>query len=94
MFYGVEVDNVGFDIHYWEFPYERRYRAGEKDVHTEIEEMARAVVAGNCEQERRRFSVIGRINVDDYTYAVKDIPKFCKPPIGTRRYAPYSQQAL
>jgi len=92
VFDGFDVHSVGFDIHDWEFPYERRYRKGEKDVLTEIQEMARAVLAGHCEQERRRFSVIGRIDVGDYTYAVTDIPKFCKPPFGTRRYAPYSQK--
>jgi hypothetical protein len=32
----------------WEFPYERRYRNGEKDIITEIEEMSRAAIAGNC----------------------------------------------
>ncbi|MFY9746408.1 MAG: hypothetical protein WA891_11575 [Acidobacteriaceae bacterium] len=91
VFYGSDVHSVGFGIHQWEFPYERRYRKGEKDVLAEIQEMARAVVAGNCEQERRRFSITGRIDVGDYIYSVGDIPKFCKPPFGTRRYAPYSQ---
>jgi hypothetical protein len=61
-------------------------------VLAEIEEMARAVVAGNCEQERRRFSVVGRIKVEDYTCSVRDIPKFCKRPFGTRNYEPYSQR--
>ncbi|MFZ3263640.1 MAG: hypothetical protein WA172_06540 [Terriglobales bacterium] len=84
-----DIDSVGFGIHQWEFPYERRYRKGEKDTLSEIQEMARAVVAGNCEQERRRFSITGRIDVGDYTYTVGDMPKFCKPPLGTRRYAPY-----
>ena len=54
--------------------------------------MARAVVAGNCERETHRFSITGRIDVGDYTYAVKDVPKFCKPPFGTLRYAPYAQR--
>jgi hypothetical protein len=89
--YGSNVHSVGFDIHDWEFPYERRYRKGEKDVLAEIQEMARAVVAGNCEQERRRFSITGRIHVGDYTYAVTDMPKFCKPPFGTYKYAPYAE---
>jgi len=86
------VDSVGFGVHQWEFPYERRYRKNEKDILTEIEEMSRAVVAGNCEQERRRFSIIGRIAVEDYTYSVGAMPKFCKPPFGTRRYASYLQR--
>jgi len=85
-----DVYGVGFDCHQWEFPYERRYRKGEKDYLTEIEEMARAVIAGKCEQERRRFSLIGRIYMPDYTYGVRDLPKFCKPPRGIHRFAPYA----
>jgi hypothetical protein len=88
-----DVDSVGFGIHQWEFPYERRYRKNEKDILTEIEEMSRAVIAGDCEQERRRFSIVGRILVEDYTYSVGDMPKFCKPPFGTRKYAPYAESS-
>ena len=85
-----DVYSVGFELHQWEFPYERRYRKGEKDVLAEIEEMARAVIAGNCEYERRRFSLTGRIYVGDYTYGVWDFPKFYKPPFGIHRYAAYA----
>jgi hypothetical protein len=92
VFDGFDVYSVGLGIHQWEFPYERRYLKGEKDVLTEIQEMARAVAAGNCEQERRRFSIIGRIHVGDYTYVVTDMPKFCKRPFGTRRCPPYSRR--
>lgn len=88
------IYSVGFDLHQWEFPQERRYRKGEKNVLSEIEEMARAVLAGKCEQERHRLSIVGRIKVGDYTYAVTDLPKFCKPPFGTRRYAPYQQDTI
>jgi hypothetical protein len=76
----------------WEFPYERRYRNNEKDVVSEIEEMCRAVIAGNCEERRGWFSMRGRIYVGDYTYNVTNLPIFPKPPFGTRRYAPYVQQ--
>jgi hypothetical protein len=63
------VYSVGFGLEvYWEFPYERRYRKGEKNVITEIEEMARAVIAGTCEEERGWFSITGRIRIGDYTY--------------------------
>ena len=89
----LDVYGVAFGLHQWEFPYERRYRNGERDVFIEIEEMARAVVAGNCEQERRWFSMTGRIDVGDCTYAVTDVPKFCKPPFGTHRYAPYTERS-
>jgi len=73
----------------WEFPWERRYRKGEKDVLTEIEEMARAVIAGNCEQRRGPFWLIGKIQVGDYTYRVTDIPMIPIPPFWTRHYAPF-----
>ena len=33
----------------------------------------------------------GRIHVEDYVYAVTDMPKFCKPPFGIHRYAPYAE---
>jgi hypothetical protein len=73
----------------WEFPWERRYRKGEKDILTEIEEMARAVIAGNCEQRRGPFWLVGKIHVGDYTYRVTDLPMFPIPPFWTRRYAPF-----
>jgi len=81
--------DVSFGLATWEFPYERRYRNGEKDVITEIEEMARAVVAGNCEVRRRPFWAISCIHVGEYTYGVRDLLMFPLPPFGTRRYAPY-----
>ncbi len=74
---------------YWEFPWERRYRKGEKDVLTEIEEMARAVIAGKCEQKRGPFWLISRIHVDDYTYKVTSMPMLPIPPFWTRQYAPF-----
>jgi hypothetical protein len=73
----------------WEFPWERRYRKGEKGVLTEIEEMARAVIAGNCEQRRGPFWFIGKIHVGDYTYKVTDLPMLPIPPFWKRHYAPF-----
>lgn len=73
----------------WEFPWERRYCEGEKDILTEIEEMSRAVIAGQCELKRRPFSLVGEIHVGDYTYRVTDMPMLPIPPFWTRHYAPY-----
>jgi hypothetical protein len=74
---------------YWEFPWERRYRKGEKDVLTEIEEVARAVIAGKCEQRRGPFWLISKIHVGDYTYEVTSLPMLPIPPFWTRQYAPF-----
>jgi hypothetical protein len=85
-----ELYSFGFGTRsQWEFPWERRYRKGEKDVLTEIEEMARAVIAGNCEQRRGPFWLIGKIRVGDYTYKVTNLPMFPIPPFWTRHYAPF-----
>lgn len=73
----------------WEFPYERRYRNGEKDILTEIEEMSRAVIEGRCEERRGWFSLKGSISVGDYTYKVTNLPMLPIPPFWTRSYAAY-----
>jgi hypothetical protein len=73
----------------WEFPYERRYRKGEKDVLIEIEEMARAVIAGDCEQKKGLFWVVSKIHVGDYTCKLLNLPMLPIPPFWTRRYAPF-----
>ncbi len=73
----------------WEFPYERRYRNGEKDTLVEVEEMSKAVIAGDCETNRGLFWLTGRIHVGDYTYEVTDLPMLPKRPFGTHRYQPY-----
>jgi hypothetical protein len=86
---GSDIVDFSFGPATWEFPYERRYRNGEKDIITEIEEMSRAVIAGNCEVKRRPFWATSRIHVGEYTYSVSDLPMFPIPPFGTRRYAPY-----
>jgi len=75
----------------WErrgFRWEPRYRT-EKDILIEIEAMARAVIAGNCEQRRGPFWLICKIHVGDYTYRLMDWPIF-GIPFSTRHYAPYT----
>jgi len=86
---GSDIVDFSFGLATWEFPYERRYRNGGKDILTEIEEMSRALIAGNCEMRRRPFWATSCIHVGEYTYSVSDIPRFPIPPFGTRRYAPY-----
>jgi len=73
----------------WEFPSERRYRKGEKDILTEIEEMARAIIAGTRELKRGLFWLTAKIDVGDYTYRVTDLPMF-GIPFSKRQYAPYA----
>lgn len=84
-----DIVDFSFGRGTWEFPYERRYQNGEKDIITEIEEMSRAVIAGNCEVRRRPFWATSCIHFGEYTYSVSDIPVFSLPPFGTLRYAPY-----
>jgi len=86
---GSDIVDFSFGLATWEFPYERRYRNGEKEIITEIEEMSRAVIAGNCEVKRRPFWATSCIHVGEYIYSVSDLPMFPIPPFGTRRYAPY-----
>jgi len=86
-----DFELYSFHLHgsYWKFPWERRYRKGEKEIFTEIEEMARAVIAVDCEQRRRPFWPFGKINVGDYTYKTTNLPKLPIPPFWTRRYAAF-----
>jgi hypothetical protein len=84
-----DIVDFSFGRATWEFPYERRYRNGEKDIITEIEEMSRAVIAGNCEVRRRTFWATSCIHVGEYTYSVSAVPMFPIPPFGTMRYALY-----
>jgi len=86
------VFSFGFGPAQWELPHERRYRHDEKDILTEIEEMSRAVIAGDCEVSGRRFSLTGRIYVGDYTYEVRELHWFPqRARFSTRHYAPYVQ---
>ena len=92
--FGVHVDD--FELYsfgigtksQWEFPWERRYRNDEKNVLTEIEEMSRAIISGNCELERGLFWLTAKIHVGNYTYRVTDLPMF-GIPFSKRHFAPY-----
>jgi hypothetical protein len=87
-----EVYSFSFGVRsQWEFPHERRYRKGEKDILTEIEEMSRAVIAGRCKGRRGWFSLNGSISVGDYTYKITNLPMLPIPPFWTRSYAPYAR---
>jgi hypothetical protein len=94
---GFRVHSDDFDVYgfsfgvrsQWEFPYERRYRKGEKDILTEIDEMCRAVIEGRCEERRGWFSLKGTLSVGDYMYEVTNLPMLPVPPFWTCHYAPY-----
>lgn len=91
----VQLYSFGFGpMSQWEFPWERRYRKGEKDELTEIEEMSRAVIAGRCELTRGPFWLTGKIYVGDYTYRMTDLPMLPIPPFWRRQYAPYGSNAI
>jgi hypothetical protein len=42
----IDVYSAGFGPHNWEFPYERRYRKGQKDVLTELERWPAPLLRG------------------------------------------------
>ena len=73
----------------WGRRLERRNRKGEKNVLPEIEEMARAIIAGNCEQRRGPFWLIGKIHVGDYTYKMMELAVLPISLFWTRHYAPF-----
>ena len=95
--FGVHVDDgvayVDFSfgrIGTWELPYEgRNHKARAEELILEVEQMSRAVIAGQCDETRGMFSLTSRIYVDGHTYKVVDLPMMPIPPFGTRRYAPY-----
>jgi|HubBroStandDraft_1064217.scaffolds.fasta_scaffold56041_2 hypothetical protein len=95
--FGVHIDDgtayVDFSfgrIGTWELPQEGRNRgAAAEQLVLEVEQMSRAVIAGECDQTRGLFSLTSRIYVEGYTYKVVDLPMLPIPPFGTRRYSPY-----
>jgi hypothetical protein len=89
---GVEYVDFRFGrIGTWELPGEgRNHEARAEQLVQEVEQMARAVIAGNCDETRGLFSLTSRVYVAGYTYKVADLPMLPIPPFGTRRYAPYS----
>jgi hypothetical protein len=98
--FGVHVDDsveyVDFSfgrIGTWELPQEgRNHQARAEQIVQEVEQMARAVVAGKCDETRGLFSLTSRVYVEGYTYKVVDLPMLPIPPFGTRRYAPFAQR--
>ena len=89
---GIDLVDFSFGrIGTWELALEgRNRRASAEDLLAEVEQMARAVIAGNCDEQRGLFSLTSRIYVADYTYRVVDLPMLPIPPFGVRTYAPYT----
>jgi hypothetical protein len=88
---GVKLLDFSFgQIGTWELPQEGRNRkASAEQLLSEVEQMSKAVIAGQCEENRNLFSLTSKIHVDGYTYKVVDLPMLPIPPFGTRKYAPY-----
>ena len=62
----------------WELPVEGRNRnAGVDGILFEVEDMCRAVMAGNCECRQNRFSSASTIFVDGFANEVHNV---CKSP--------------
>jgi hypothetical protein len=89
---GVEYVDFSFGrIGTWELPQEgRNHEAEAEELVQEVEQMARAVIRGKCDETRGLFSLTSRVYVEAYTYKVVDLPMLPIPPFGTRRYAPYA----
>jgi hypothetical protein len=95
--FGVHVDDGAEYVDFsfgrlgtWELPQEGRNREGEAgQLVQEVEQMARAVIAGRCDETRGLFWLTSRVYVEGYTYRVVDLPALPILPFGTRRYAPY-----
>ena len=76
----------------WELPIEGyNSKANKKELLQEVEDMCRAVIAGNCQHKRGLFSIRGNIQVNNHLYRVTDMFVFRPvPPLrGTRKYEPY-----
>jgi hypothetical protein len=76
----------------WELPMEGdNPEADKKEVLQEINEMCRAVVAGNCKHSRGFLSISGTIHVGERPYKTTDLLVLrAMPPLrGTRDYQPY-----
>ena len=73
----------------WELPVEGRNRNAEVDgILSEVEDMCKAVMAGNCEYRQNRFSSVSRIFVDGFAYQVRNILQLSMRT-RTTRYVPY-----
>jgi hypothetical protein len=76
----------------WELPIEGyNSKANKRELLQEVEDMCRAVIAGNCEHRRGLFSIRGNIQVSNHLYRMTDMLVFRPvPPLhGTRKYEPY-----
>jgi hypothetical protein len=76
----------------WELPIEGYNRKADKrEVLKEVEELCKAVMAGNCKHTRGLFSVTGSIQAGGRPYKITEMLVFRrKPPFhGTRIYEPY-----
>lgn len=81
----------------WELPFEGYSpNANKEELLREVEDMSRAVMAGNCEHSRGLLSIRGSIQVGGRPYRVTDCLVFrAVPPLrGTRKYEPYSETCL
>ena len=89
---GVEYLDFSFGrIGTWELPQEgRNHRAEAEQLVQEVEQLARAIIAGKCDETRGLFSLTSRVYVEGYTYKVVDLPLLPIPPFGARHYAPYA----
>ena len=78
----------------WELPMEGKNRkAGKDELLQEIEELCKAVMAGNCSHKWGFLSVTASIQVEGRPpYKVTDMPVFrtSLPLHGTRFYEPYT----
>lgn len=77
----------------WELPIEgRNSDANKVQVLKEVEEMTRAVMAGNCRHKRGLLSITGSLQAGDHPYKITDLLVFRpRPPRhGTRKYEPYN----
>lgn len=81
----------------WELPIEGyNCDASKEELLREVEDMSRAVMAGNCEHSRGLLSIRGSIQVGGRPYRVTDffVLRAIPPLRGTRKYEPYSETCL
>ncbi len=76
----------------WELPIEgQNPRACKQEVLQEVQEMSKAVMAGNCEHKRGFLSVTGIVQVLGHSYKITNMLEFHPKPRlhGTRTYESY-----
>ena len=82
-----EVYSLGIGESRWSFRWEPRYRTEQYNL-TEIEAMARAVIAGNYEERRGPFWLTCKIHIGDHTYKMMNLATSISP-FRARHYAPF-----